>query len=459
MSVTVVVLAAGQGKRMHSDLPKVLHRVAGKPMIEHVLDSAAAVSDRTPVVVHGHGGERLVAGLAHRGVTWAEQREQLGTGHAVAQTLDQIPAEDTVLILYGDVPLLTSRALADLLDAAASGFAVLTARMSDPSGYGRIVRGTDGSLLRIVEHKDASEDELRIDEINTGIMAVRGALLHKWIPALGNDNAQGEYYLTDCVAMAVAEGVAVGSATLADAAEAMGVNNRRQLAEVERLYQARLADALLEQGVTLLDPSRLDVRGTLVCGRDVVIDVNVVIEGDVTLGDGVHVGPNNVIRDARIDDGVEILPNCVIESVTIGASSRIGPFARLRPETTLGRAVHIGNFVEIKKSDIAAGSKVNHLAYVGDADIGERVNVGAGTITCNYDGAFKHKTVLEDDVFVGSDTQLVAPVRVGRGVTIGAGTTVTEDVEAGRLVISRVRQKTISGWERPRKDNASTEKK
>lgn len=459
MSVTVVVLAAGQGKRMHSDLPKVLHRVAGKPMIEHVLDSAAAVSDRTPVVVHGHGGERLVAGLAHRGVTWAEQREQLGTGHAVAQTLDQIPAEDTVLILYGDVPLLTSRALADLLDAAASGFAVLTARMSDPSGYGRIVRGTDGSLLRIVEHKDASEDELRIDEINTGIMAVRGALLHKWIPALGNDNAQGEYYLTDCVAMAVAEGVAVGSATLADAAEAMGVNNRRQLAEVERFYQARLADALLEQGVTLLDPSRLDVRGTLVCGRDVVIDVNVVIEGDVTLGDGVHVGPNNVIRDARIDDGVEILPNCVIESVTIGASSRIGPFARLRPETTLGRAVHIGNFVEIKKSDIAAGSKVNHLAYVGDAEIGERVNVGAGTITCNYDGAFKHKTVLEDDVFVGSDTQLVAPVRVGRGVTIGAGTTVTEDVEAGRLVISRVRQKTISGWERPRKDNASTEKK
>ena len=459
MSVTVVVLAAGQGKRMHSDLPKVLHRVAGKPMIEHVLDSAAAVSDRTPVVVHGHGGERLVAGLAHRGVTWAEQREQLGTGHAVAQTLDQIPAEDTVLILYGDVPLLTSRALADLLDAAASGFAVLTARMSDPSGYGRIVRGTDGSLLRIVEHKDASEDELRMDEINTGIMAVRGALLHKWIPALGNDNAQGEYYLTDCVAMAVAEGVAVGSATLADAAEAMGVNNRRQLAEVERLYQARLADALLEQGVTLLDPSRLDVRGTLVCGRDVVIDVNVVIEGDVTLGDGVHVGPNNVIRDARIDDGVEILPNCVIESVTIGASSRIGPFARLRPETTLGRAVHIGNFVEIKKSDIAAGSKVNHLAYVGDAEIGERVNVGAGTITCNYDGAFKHKTVLEDDVFVGSDTQLVAPVRVGRGVTIGAGTTVTEDVEAGRLVISRVRQKTISGWERPRKDNASTEKK
>ncbi len=453
MSVTVVVLAAGQGKRMHSDLPKVLHQVAGKPMIEHVLDSAAAVSDRVPVVVHGHGGEQLVAGLAHREVKWAEQREQLGTGHAVAQTLDQLPADDTVLILYGDVPLLTARALRDLLEAAAdSGFAVLTARMPDPSGYGRIVRARDGSLLRIVEHKDASTSELDIDEINTGIMAVHGSLLHKWIPALGNDNAQGEYYLTDCVAMAVAEGTAVGSATLADAAEAMGVNNRRQLAEVERLYQGRLADALLEQGVTLIDPSRLDVRGTLECGRDVVIDVNVVFEGRVCLGDGVRVGPNNVIRDAQIDAGVEILPNCVIESVTIGPSSRIGPFARLRPETTLGRDVHIGNFVEIKKSAIAAGSKVNHLAYVGDAEIGERVNVGAGTITCNYDGAFKHKTVLEDDVFVGSDTQLVAPVRVGRGVTIGAGTTVTEDVEAGRLVISRVRQKTISGWERPRKD-------
>ncbi len=460
MSVTVVVLAAGQGKRMHSDLPKVLHQVAGKPMIEHVLDTAAAVSDRVPVVVHGHGGEQLVAGLAHREVKWAEQREQLGTGHAVAQTLDQIPADDTALILYGDVPLLTPRALNELLDASASsGFAVLTARMPDPSGYGRIVRASDGSVARIVEHKDASEQELAIDEINTGIMALRGALLHQWIPALGNDNAQGEYYLTDCVAMAVAQGIAVGSATLADAAEAMGVNNRRQLAEVERLYQGRLADTLLEQGVTLIDPSRLDVRGTLECGRDVVIDVNVVFEGDVRLGDGVRIGPNNVIRDAQIDAGVEILPNCVIESVTIGASSRIGPFARLRPETTLGRGVHIGNFVEIKKSAIAAGSKVNHLAYVGDAEVGERVNVGAGTITCNYDGAFKHKTVLEDDVFVGSDTQLVAPVRVGRGVTIGAGTTVTEDVEAGRLVISRVRQKTISGWERPRKDQPNTEKK
>ncbi|MEQ8496658.1 MAG: bifunctional UDP-N-acetylglucosamine diphosphorylase/glucosamine-1-phosphate N-acetyltransferase GlmU [Gammaproteobacteria bacterium] len=453
MSVTVVVLAAGQGKRMHSDLPKVLHQVAGKAMIEHVLDSAAAVSNRTPVVVHGHGGERLVAALADRGITWIEQREQLGTGHAVAQTLAELPADDTVLILYGDVPLLTVAALQDLLDAAAAeGFAVLTAHMADPSGYGRIVRDEAGRLARIVEHKDATPSELVLDEINTGIMAVRGALLHRWIPALGNDNAQGEYYLTDCVAMAVAEGIAVGSATLADPAEAMGVNNRRQLAEVERLYQARVANALLDQGVTLLDPARLDVRGTLRCGRDVVIDVNVVFEGEVSLGDGVRIGANNVIRNARIEDGVEILPNCVIEDATIGTTSRIGPFARLRPDTRLARDVHIGNFVEIKKADIAAGSKVNHLAYVGDAEIGERVNVGAGTITCNYDGAFKHKTVLEDDVFVGSDTQLVAPVRVGRGVTIAAGTTVTEDVEADRLVISRVRQKTISGWQRPRKD-------
>ncbi|MEQ8663282.1 MAG: bifunctional UDP-N-acetylglucosamine diphosphorylase/glucosamine-1-phosphate N-acetyltransferase GlmU, partial [Gammaproteobacteria bacterium] len=315
-----------------------------------------------------------------------------------------------------------------------------------------IVRDVSGRLTRIVEHKDATAAELAVDEINTGIMAVRGELLHEWIPVLGNDNAQGEYYLTDCVALAVAAGCEVGSATLAEPAEAMGVNNRRQLAEVERLFQARVAAGLLDDGVTLLDPARIDVRGSLRCGRDVVIDVNVVFEGEVTLGDGVRIGPNNVIREARIDDGVEILPNCVIDSVTIGAGSRIGPFARLRPETTLGRDVHIGNFVEIKKADIAAGSKVNHLAYVGDAEIGQRVNVGAGTITCNYDGAFKHKTVLEDDVFVGSDTQLVAPVRVGRGVTIAAGTTVTEDVEADRLVISRVRQKTISGWQRPRKE-------
>jgi bifunctional UDP-N-acetylglucosamine pyrophosphorylase/glucosamine-1-phosphate N-acetyltransferase len=452
MSVAIVVLAAGQGKRMHSNLPKVMHRVAGKPMVEHVLDAAAEVASTTPVVVFGHGGERLREGLAHRELLWAEQAEQLGTGHAVAQTLSVLPDTGLVLILYGDVPLLRASSLASLLAAASiSGFAVLTVSMSDPRGYGRIVRDAAGNVVRIVEHKDASAAELAITEINTGIMAIDAARLKRWIPKLGNSNAQGEYYLTDCVEMAVAEGVAVKGVLIDDADEAMGVNNRRQLAEVERIHQRRLADALLDAGVTLLDPARIDVRGELICGRDVIIDVNTVFQGRVVLGDNVRVGANNFIADATIGEGVEILPNCVIESATIGAVSRIGPFSRIRPDTHLGRDTHIGNFVEIKKSDIGEGSKVNHLAYVGDAEIGRSVNVGAGTITCNYDGAFKHKTIIEDDVFVGSDTQLVAPVRIGRGVTIGAGTTVTDDVEADKLVISRVRQKTISGWQRPRK--------
>ncbi|MEX2480022.1 MAG: bifunctional UDP-N-acetylglucosamine diphosphorylase/glucosamine-1-phosphate N-acetyltransferase GlmU [Gammaproteobacteria bacterium] len=452
MSVTVIVLAAGQGKRMHSELPKVLHRVAGKSMIEHVLDTAAQFSDQVPVVVHGHGGERLIASLDQRRIEWVEQSAQLGTGHAVAQTLSRLPDRGMTLILYGDVPLLTAASLESLLAAARDGIAVLTADLADPAGYGRIVRDAGLRLLRIVEHKDASPEELALTEINTGIMAVDAKLLHRWLPQLGNDNAQGEYYLTDCVAMAVAEGREVGSAKLVDAAEALGVNNRRQLAEVERFYQAREAGRLLDEGVTLRDPARVDIRGTLTCGRDVIIDVNVVFEGTVSLGNNVRVGANNVIVDSRIGDNVEILPNCVIESAAVGDNARIGPFSRLRPATHLGQDVHIGNFVEIKKSDIGTGSKVNHLSYVGDAEIGERVNVGAGTITCNYDGAFKHKTILEDDVFVGSDTQLVAPVRVGRGVTIAAGTTVTDDVEAEQLVISRVRQKAISGWQRPRKN-------
>ena len=452
MSAAIVVLAAGQGKRMHSKLPKVMHRVAGKTMVEHVLDTAAAVSDVQPVLVYGHGGERLREGLSHRALTWVEQAAQLGTGHAVAQTLAALPDDGLVLILYGDVPLLRSASLANLLHAAeTSGFAVLTVSMADPTGYGRILRDAVGNVARIVEHKDASSAELAVAEINTGIMAIAAASLKRWIPRLGNSNAQGEYYLTDCVEMAVAEGVSVKGVLCADADEALGVNNRRQLAEVERIYQRRVAGELLDAGVTLLDPARLDVRGELLCGRDVIIDINVVFEGRVVLGDNVRIGPNNVIVNAKLGDDVEILSNCVIDSATIGSSSRIGPFARVRPETTLGRDTHIGNFVEIKKSTIGEGSKVNHLAYVGDAEIGRQVNIGAGTITCNYDGAFKHKTIIEDDVFVGSDTQLVAPVRIGQGVTIGAGTTVTADVAADLLVISRVRQKTISGWQRPRK--------
>jgi bifunctional UDP-N-acetylglucosamine pyrophosphorylase/glucosamine-1-phosphate N-acetyltransferase len=335
---------------------------------------------------------------------------------------------------------------------AASGFAVLTVCMNDPSGYGRIVRDAGGNVARIVEDKDADDAERVIDEINTGIMAIDLACLKRWIPRLGNANAQGEYYLTDCVEMAVAEGLAVKGVLIPDADEAIGVNTRRQLAEVERIHQRRVAERLLDAGVTLLDPARFDVRGEVVIGRDVVIDVNVVLVGKVVIGDRVRIGANNIITDCVIGDGVEILPNCVMDAAEIGAGARIGPFSRVRPETRLGPDTHIGNFVEIKKSAIAAGSKVNHLAYVGDAEIGRDVNVGAGTITCNYDGAHKHKTVIEDDVFIGSDTQLVAPVRIGRGVTIGAGTTVTEDVEPDKLVISRVRQKTISGWQRPRKD-------
>lgn len=453
MSVTPLVLAAGQGKRMHSDLPKVLHPVAGKPMVEHVLDTAAAVSDARAVVVYGHGGDSLRSALAHRAVQWVEQAEQLGTGHAVAQALPSIGADTTVLILYGDVPLLRDTSLSRLVAAAEdTGFAVLTVSMPDPAGYGRIVRDASGSIVRIVEHKDASDSELAIAEINTGIMAISAQYLREWIPRLRNDNAQGEYYLTDCVAMAVQQDVIVAGVLIDDDEEAMGVNDRRQLAMVERHFQRRQAQALMANGVTLIDPERFDVRGDVECGRDVIIDVNVILEGRVRLGSGVHIGPNVVISDCDIGDNVRVLPNSVLESAKVGAGSRIGPFARLRPETELADDVHIGNFVEVKKSHIATGSKVNHLSYVGDAEIGERVNVGAGTITCNYDGAHKHRTVLEDDVFVGSDTQLVAPVRVGKGVTIAAGTTVTDDVEADRLVISRVRQKTISGWQRPRKE-------
>ena len=402
-------------------------------------------------VVYGHGGERVREALAAADLTWARQEPQLGTGHAVLQAMPGAVASAPTLVLYGDVPLIRASTLRRLIEAAATGsLALLTAYLDQPRGYGRIVR-VDGEVKRIVEEKDADDAERAINEINTGILVAPTAALARWLPTLGNRNAQGEYYLTDIVAMAAPFGVSVKGVLIADADEAMGVNNRRQLAEVERIYQRRAANALLDAGVTLLDPSRIEIRGELICGRDVIIDVNAVFEGRVVLGDNVRIGPNNFIANATIGNGVEILPNCVIDSATIGEVSRIGPFSRVRPETNLGRDTHIGNFVEIKKSDIGEGSKVNHLAYVGDAEIGRAVNVGAGTITCNYDGAFKHKTIIEDDVFVGSDTQLVAPVRIGKGVTIGAGTTVTDDVEADKLVISRVRQKTISGWQRPRK--------
>lgn len=452
MSAAVCILAAGQGKRMKSRWPKVLHAIGGKPLLGHVLDSAAQVSDACPVLVYGHGGERLRAAYAARPLHWIEQREQLGTGHAVAQALPLLPHDDLVLILYGDVPLLAAATLRRLLQAAEpSGFALLTVLLEDPSGYGRIVRDGQGEIVRVVEDRDATPEELAILEINTGIMAVRGAYLHRWLPALRNDNAQREYYLTDCVAAAVGEGVRVVGVRADDPIEVAGVNDRTQLAALERAWQRARAAALMEAGVTLMDPARLDVRGEVECGQDTTIDVNVVLQGRVRIGADVTIGPNCVLTDCTIENGAEILANSVVEGATIGPNARVGPFARIRPGTRLGADVHVGNFVEIKNSTLADDTKANHLAYLGDSEIGRKVNVGAGTITCNYDGAFKHQTVIEDEVFIGSDTQLVAPVRIGRGSTIGAGTTVTEDVEPERLVISRVRQKAISGWQRPRK--------
>ena len=453
MKLQVCILAAGQGKRMRSAKPKVLHQIAHKALVEHVLDTAHELSpNEAPIVIFGHAGEQLKSALSDRQITWVEQAEQLGTGHAVHQCLPAIAQQGITLILYGDVPLTPASTLHELVQKAENtGFGLLTVKMDDPTGYGRIVRNENGEIQAIVEHKDASPDQLTICEVNTGIMAVNSADLHRWIPTLGNDNAQGEYYLTDCVEMAVGEGKQVAGVIADNVFEVTGVNNRQQLAELERAYQRAITDELMAQGVTLRDPARIDVRGRLSCAEDVEIDVNALFVGEVSLGRGVRIGPNCVISNATIGDGVEVLANCVIDSATIGNDARIGPFARVRPDTALGNDVHIGNFVEVKKSQISDGSKVNHLAYVGDSEIGRNVNVGAGTITCNYDGAFKHKTILEDDVFIGSDTQLVAPVRVGRGSTVGAGTTVTADVEADALVISRVKQKQISGWQRPKK--------
>lgn len=450
--IRVCVLAAGQGKRMNSDLPKVMHPLAGRPMIERVLETARAVSSSPPVLVHGHGGDVLRAHLANQELVWVLQAQQLGTGHAVAQALPALPPRALVVLLYGDVPLISVATLQRLIAAAEqTGFALLTVELADPSGYGRIIRDANRAISAIVEHRDADAVVRAIREVNTGIMAVRAEWLHAWLPRLGTSNTQGEYYLTDCVAMAVAEGISVVGVGADSEAEVTGVNTRAQLAVLERSLQHLRAEQLMTDGVTLIDPARLDIRGSVRCGRDVVLDVNVILEGDVVLEDGVQVGPNCIIRDSVLGPGTRVHANSIVEECRLGANTRVGPFARIRPGTELGADVHIGNFVEVKKSRVLDGSKINHLAYIGDAEIGRNVNVGAGTITCNYDGANKHRTIIEDDAFIGSDTQLVAPVRVGQGVTVGAGTTVTEDVEAGRLVISRVRQKTIAGYKRPRK--------
>jgi bifunctional UDP-N-acetylglucosamine pyrophosphorylase/glucosamine-1-phosphate N-acetyltransferase len=445
----IVILAAGQGKRMYSDMPKVLHGLAGKPLLGHVLDTAHALKPAAIHVVYGHGGEQVRAAFAKAGVNWTHQAEQKGTGHAVAQAMPKVADQATVLVLYGDVPLIRPQTLQELLSAAGSGLALLTAELDDPGAYGRILRDKSGHVIRIVESKDASPEEARVREVNTGFLAAPAAKLRKWLAGLKNHNAQGEYYLTDIISMAVAEQVAIATRAPRDLSEILGVNSKPELAQLERMYQKQQAERLMQQGVTLRDPARLDVRGELTCGRDVVIDVNVIFEGKVTLGDRVQVGPNNVIRDSRIGSGTVIHPNCVIEQADIGADCRIGPFARLRPEAKLAAQVHVGNFVEVKKSEVGEGSKMNHLSYIGDSTIGSGVNIGAGTITCNYDGANKHRTVIGDNVFVGSNTALVAPVTVGAGATIGAGSVITKEAPPGELTLTRAPQMTKPGWKRP----------
>jgi len=452
MDLGVIVLAAGQGTRMRSSLPKVLHALAGKPLLGHVLNTASLLNPRKTLVVYGHGGGQVQQAFPDPQVQWVEQAQQLGTGHAVQQAIRQVGDVDRVLVLYGDVPLTPVETLNELLqESAESELGVLTAILDDPGGYGRMVRDPEGRILRIVEQKDASEAELEIDEINTGIMVFDRKRLAGWLQRIDNSNAQGEYYLTDVIALAVAEGLEVSSAQTDIEEEVLGVNDRAQLARLERHFQRQQARELLLSGVSLADPERFDLRGRLQTGRDVFIDVNVVVEGDVELGEGVSIGPNCVLKDCRIGAGTSVFANSVIEQAAIGSEALIGPFSRIRPQAELADRVHVGNFVEIKKSRVGLGSKVNHLSYVGDADIGARVNVGAGTITCNYDGVNKSATVIGDGAFIGSNTALVAPVTVGSGATVGAGSTITRDVPADRLSVARGRQTTIEGWRRPTK--------
>lgn len=453
MKLGVVILAAGMGTRMRSVIPKVLHPLAGRPMLAHVLDAAAQIGAEKIVVVYGHEGEQVRSAIEGFSCDWVEQPERLGTGHAVMQAMPFMQDLERVLVLYGDVPLVNPETLSRLIEASRDvPLGILTAIMDDPTGYGRIIReaATD-RILRSIEQKDAGPDDLQVREANTGFLVADRASLDGWLARLTNDNAQGEYYLTDVIALAVAEGESVASAQPASLEEVSGVNDRVQLAELERYYQRRLAEDLMRSGATLADPARIDIRGRLSTGRDVAIDVNLVVEGEVRLGDRVKVGPNCLIRDSVIGDGTEILANCVIEGAEIGPGARVGPFARLRPEARLDADTHIGNFVEIKKSRVGPGSKVNHLTYVGDTDIGSGVNVGAGTITCNYDGANKFKTVIGDRAFIGSNTALIAPVTVGAGATIGAGSVIAADAPPEQLTVSRARQVTIPGWQRPKK--------
>src|SRR5688572_22756427 len=452
MALSVVILAAGQGKRMASDLPKVLQPLAGRPLLAHVVETARSLKPDAIHVVHGHGAGAVRGAVAGGDVRWALQAEQKGTGHALAQAMPGVPDGHTVLVLYGDVPLIRAATLTDLVARAApSSLALLSARLPDPAGYGRVIRDAGGRVARIVEEKDASPDERAIDEINTGVLAAPASRLRGWLAALRADNAQGEYYLTDCVGAAAREGGAVEAVLAATPAEVLGVNDKLQLAEAEAAHRRNRAADLMRAGVTVVDPARLDVRGTVSCGRDVVLDVNVILEGAVKLGNRVRVGPGCVIANCEIGDDSEVRAHSLLEGAVAGARCVIGPFARLRPGTRLADGVHVGNFVEVKNSELGPGSKANHLSYLGDSTVGSKVNVGAGTVTCNYDGANKHRTQIGDGAFIGSGAMLVAPVSVGDGATIGAGSTITKPAPAGKLTVERSRQVTIENWTRPEK--------
>lgn len=451
MELNVVILAAGKGTRMKSVLPKVMQPLAGRPLLRHVVDTAKALSAARTLVVYGHGGDLVQRAFAAEPLLWAEQAEQKGTGHAVQMALPQLPATGRTLILYGDVPLTTTATLGRLIERVASEavMGLITLVMDNPAGYGRIVRDAGGAVVRIVEQKDASDDEKKIREVNTGIFCVPNVLLHKWLPALQSNNAQGEYYLTDIIAMAAAENVRIETVQPEQSWEVDGINDKLQLSALERVHQRVLADSLMRGGVTLIDPARLDIRGNVTHGMDVHIEPNVILEGRVVLGNNVRIGANCQLKDCEIGDNVVIKPNSLIDEASVGAGAEIGPFARLRPGTVLAENVHIGNFVETKKAVIGKGSKANHLAYLGDADIGSGVNIGAGTITCNYDGVNKHLTTIGDNAFIGTNTSLIAPVVVGAGATTGAGSAISKNVPDNTLAVARGKQVVIDSWQRP----------